>query len=64
MKENCEIDCQRCGEPEKRENMTFSKDCHGIPYRLVCEKCTDEIREIGYDGELYDEFDENIDEDY
>jgi hypothetical protein len=39
-------------------------DCQGIPYRLVCDDCMEEIEEKGYDGELYDERDECIDEDY
>ena len=40
-------------------------DCHGIPFRMVCVDCYEKIMdEQGFDGEEYDEFDENLDYDY
>lgn len=40
-------------------------DCHGIPFRLVCFDCYNEIMDSkGYDGEYYTELDECIDYDY
>ncbi len=44
--------------------MNFTKDCHGIPFRLVCFDCYTKLMEKGYDGEYYDESDECIDYDY
>ena len=41
----------------------FSRDCHGIPFRLLCIDCYEKIMdEIGYDGEYYTELDECLDE--
>lgn len=64
MREDFETHCQRCGAIHMRSDLYMSHDCHGIPFRLVCEDCLDEIDEIGYDGALYSEFDECLDEDY
>lgn len=45
--------------------MSWTHDCHGIPFRLVCCECYEKImEENGYDGEYYTEVDECIDEDY
>lgn len=56
--------CPICGTWHYREEMQFSIDCHGIPFRLVCMDCWQKIMdENGYDGEYYTEFDENIWED-
>ena len=45
--------------------MSWTHDCHGIPFRLVCGGCYAKImEEKGYDGEYYTEADECIDEDY
>jgi hypothetical protein len=57
-------ECKRCGKILPREDLQFSYDCRGIPFRLVCDKCMDVIDRIGYDGEHYTEADECIDEDY
>lgn len=58
-------ECPRCGKEERIYKMLQTCDCHGIPYRLVCEKCFREIDEDpGYDGEYYGEEDECIDYDY
>lgn len=57
--------CPICGKEFAREDMEFSMDCHGIPFRLLCFGCIDAIYdEKGYDGEYYDETQENIEEDY
>ncbi|MFR1310814.1 MAG: hypothetical protein ACLSCO_19310 [Gallintestinimicrobium sp.] len=44
--------------------MYFTKDCHGIPFRLVCDRCYQRIMSKGYDGEYYTEADEQIEDDY
>lgn len=56
--------CPVCQKEFKREDMTFTRDCHGIPFRLLCVWCADEAMENGYDGEYYSEADECIDEYY
>ena len=39
-------------------------DCHGIPFRMVCVDCYNDIENgKGYDGEYYTELDECIDDD-
>ena len=53
--------CPVCGQEFDRNEMFFTYDCHGIPFRLVCSNCYDIIMcSKGYDGELYTELDENI----
>ena len=53
--------CPVCGQEHDREEMLFTHDCHGIPFRLVCYGCYERImEEKGYDGEYYTELDENI----
>ena len=57
--------CPECGKEYNREDMEFSKDCHGIPFRLLCFDCLESIYdEKGYDGEYYSELDECIDDFY
>lgn len=60
------IECKRCHKFVQREDMDFSRDCHGITFRLVCYDCLDEIYNNPpyYDGEYYTELDECIDYDY
>ena len=55
---NCE--CKNCGKMFPRSEMTFTKDCYGIPFRLVCYDCYDKLMDEGYDGQYYTEADENI----
>ena len=43
--------CPVCEREVERSEMNFTKDCHGIPFRLVCWEC-------------YDESDEQIEDDY
>ena len=53
--------CPICGKETERGEMTFTHDCHGIPFRLVCFECYIKVvEEKGYDGEYYTEADENI----
>ena len=57
--------CPVCKREHVREDMLFTHDCHGIPFRLVCYECYEKIMdEKGYDGEYYTEADENIWGDY
>lgn len=57
--------CPRCGRLKRVFEMLQTRDCHGIPYRRVCEHCyLDIMEDSGYDGEYYDETDECIDYDY
>ena len=67
MNRDSELDfriCECCEKKVLREDMLYTRDCHGIPFRLVCEKCYEQLMENGYDGEYYSEFDECLDEDY
>ena len=57
-------ECRKCGKEVPRAELEWSRDCHGIPFRPVCMDCMEEIDEVGYDGEYYDERDEQIDDDY
>ena len=57
--------CPVCNKEYPRSEMTFSRDCNGIPYRLLCFDCTNKIyEEKGYDGEYYTEADECLSYDY
>lgn len=56
--------CPVCEHEVDREDMYFAKDCHGIPFRLVCDRCYQRIMSKGYDGEYYTEADEQIEDDY
>lgn len=62
-----EDDCRVCQECEKffpRHEMSWSYDCHGITFRLLCPECWERVMGKGYDGEYYDECDECLDYDY
>lgn len=56
--------CNYCNEEFDREEMRFTRDCHGIPFRLVCQKCYHKLMAKGYDGAYYTEADEQIEADY
>lgn len=56
--------CPVCERPVQRNDMQFTRDCHGITFRLVCCDCYSRLMSKGYDGEYYTETDENIDYDY
>lgn len=45
--------CPVCRHPVKRSDMQFTRDCNGIPFRLVCWDCYDQLMAKGYDGEYY-----------
>lgn len=62
--ENDRIVCAYCEKETDSDDMRFTKDCHGIPYRLVCWKCYKLLMSQGYDGEYYDESQECLDWDY
>lgn len=57
-------ECKRCGKLTPKFELSFSYDCHGIPFRPICLDCLEKVHIIGYDGEYYTEFDEQIDDDY
>ena len=52
--------CACCEGVFERNDMDFTRDCYGITYRLVCLNCWEKLMEKGYDGQMYNEFDENI----
>lgn len=57
--------CAECEGSFDRSEMVFTRDCHGIPFRLVCWNCYNTVMEtVGYDGEYYDDTDENLDYEY
>lgn len=56
--------CPVCGREVKRADMSFTCDCHGITFRLVCQDCWERLMAKGYDGEHYTEADECLDYDY
>lgn len=57
--------CKCCGKEFPRDEMEFTRDCYGIPFRLVCFDCYDKLMEDGYDGQrYYDGIDECVDEYY
>ena len=59
------VKCPICGKIFRAHEMVMTRDCHGILYRKVCEKCYEIIQGTkGYDGERYTEADECIEEDW
>ena len=54
--------CPTCNKEVDREDMQFTYDCHGIPFRLVCLECHERLMAKGYDGEYYTEADECLDD--
>ncbi len=56
--------CPVCEKEVERADMNFTRDCHGITFRLVCADCYRRLMAKGYDGEYYDEADEQIEADY
>lgn len=73
-----EMQCPICGKKIKYDESfrgakylddlcvaEMTSDCHGIPFRVVCIECYEEIMESkGFDGVYYTEADECIDYDY
>jgi predicted 3-demethylubiquinone-9 3-methyltransferase (glyoxalase superfamily) len=37
--------CQHCKKERNRQDLTWVKDRYGIPYKLVCDNCFDEVEE-------------------
>ena len=37
------LTCPVCGKASQREDMIFTRDCHGITFRLVCFDCYDKV---------------------
>ena len=56
--------CPVCEKEVYRDEMQYTRDCHGITFRLVCWDCYKRLMAKGYDGEYYDELDEQIEDDY
>lgn len=56
--------CPICNKEVERCDMDFTRDCHGITFRLVCFDCWEKLMAKGYDGQHYDERDENLDGDW
>lgn len=56
--------CQCCEKEVERRDMEFTRDFHGITFRLVCYNCYNKLMAKGYDGQYYSEADECLDEDY
>ena len=57
--------CPKCGKETRPFEMWGTRDYWGISFRRVCTECYDRIMTTtGYDGEKYDERDENLDADY
>ena len=54
--------CPVCEKKVDRSDMYYTKDCHGITFRLLCYDCYKKAMAKGYDGEYYTEEDECIDE--
>lgn len=56
-------ECPICKGLYRRHDMYYSRDCHGIIFRLLCHDCLSDVYELrGYDGEYYDDSMEVIDE--
>lgn len=44
--------CPVCEHEVDREDMYFTKDCHGIPFRLVCDRCYQRIMSKDMTGNI------------
>lgn len=56
--------CDNCGKACSSWDMEWTYDCQGIPFQHVCPACYDKLMGKGYDGQYYDERDENLQEEY
>lgn len=63
MKKDIRV-CPVCQKEVERADMNFTRDCHGITFRLVCCDCYEKLMAKGYDGEYYTDQDEQIEDDY
>lgn len=57
-------ECACCRKETERQEMLYTRDCHGITLRLVCFDCYKKVMKKGYDGAYYTEPDECLDADY
>lgn len=39
--------CPVCNKEVERNDMNFTRDCHGITFRLVCNDCWEKLMENG-----------------
>ena len=51
--------CPVCEKDVERSEMDYTTDCHGITFRLVCQKCWFKLMAKGYDGEYYEDTDDD-----
>ena len=51
--------CPVCEKSVERSEMDYTTDCHGITFRLVCQKCWFKLMVKGYDGEYYEDTDDD-----
>ena len=51
--------CPVCEKEVERADMNYTTDCHGITFRLVCQKCWFKLMAKGYDGEYYEDTDDD-----
>lgn len=51
--------CPVCEREVERADMDYTRDCHGVTFRLVCHKCWKKLMAKGYDGEYYDDTDDD-----
>lgn len=56
--------CPECEKKVPREDMLWTRDCHGIRFRLLCQDCYEEAMSYGYDGQYYNEWEECLDEEW
>lgn len=43
--ETNKANCQECRKSFKKNDLTWVKDNHGIPYKLVCDDCRNDVEE-------------------
>lgn len=56
--------CAVCKNEFDKDEVLWTKDCHGIPFRQVCFKCYEKVMSRGFDGEYYTAADECLDDDF
>lgn len=44
--------CPVCGHTVQRSDMQFTRDCNGIPFRLVCWDCYDQLMAKAMTGNI------------
>ncbi len=56
--------CSVCNNEVDRKDMNFTRNCHGITSRLVCNRCYKKLMAKGYDGDTPTNGDEQIEDNY